>query len=431
MHSLAVLTALISTAAPGSPDDLEPSVRALFDDACTMCHDATDDAIDLESDYAALIGAPSSGDMPMITPGDPARSYLYVKIAGGPALHGDLMPLDEDPLSAEQIALVRDWIRAIPPQPQTAGSAAPSTTGGVATPPSAETPSPSDSLQDSITPPPRRSRAAFPGTHQIALHTTTTLGAQTYEFRVHHRFGRVGDERSYGGLRGGATISLGSGYGVTDDFDLLLRFSTSRLDWEFGGKYVPLKQEEDKPLSLGLFASAELLTEEPERASNRLTGSFQLMISRLWLERIASQATVGYSLLTNHSPRPRIDYGEGPEPVRDNRGTLNVGVAATLLLGKKKRHGIDLEYILPVPAAGATPDVFYFRGGDADPNGTTIGSWSAGWSARTGLHLFQVFVTNTRSIHTNLVAPGGDLGSPFSEWGEFFLGFNLSRRWKF
>ena len=78
-------------------------------------------------------------------------------------------------------------------------------------------------------------------------------------------------------------------------------------------------------------------------------------------------------------------------------------------------------------------------GGDAGPKDLTqIGGWSLGGSLRTGLHFFQVFITNNRQIHTNLWAPGGQTDNPFQTPGvtrginqpNFFLGFNLARKFK-
>jgi hypothetical protein len=45
-----------------------------------------------------------------VEPGDPANSYLYRKIIGS-GITGERMPQNLPPLSAAQIALVRDWIR--------------------------------------------------------------------------------------------------------------------------------------------------------------------------------------------------------------------------------------------------------------------------------------------------------------------------------
>ncbi len=403
---IVLLAASLRLSAVPAPANLEARVHEIFEDACAMCHDDADDDVDLESQPSGLLGKASSTGRPLIKPGEPERSYLYLKLTDESAIEGDLMPQDEDPLSADQLATIREWIQAMP------ADAAPA----------AET-----SGEGAV--PARKARAPFAGTHQIALHTTTTLARNEMEFRVHHRFGRAGVERSYAGLAGGAVISLGLAYGIVDAWDVLLRFSTLALDWELGSKFVPLRQEAGMPLSLGGYASLEIITQTPETAANRTTGNFQLFASRLWLTRWSTQATVGYSLMTNHSPHPVVTINDIVRDVRDRRATLNVGVASTWWIGKKRRHGIDLEYIQPIPSSQA-PDRLYYHGGDANPDGTTLGSWSLGWSARTGLHLFQIFLTNTRSIHTNQVAPGGDLGNPLAEWGEFFVGFNLSRRWK-
>ena len=62
------------------------------------------------------------------------------------------------------------------------------------------------------------------------------------------------------------------------------------------------------------------------------------------------------------------------------------------------------------------------------PDGPQYGGYGLGVAARAGLHLFQVFVTNVQDIHTSLIAPGGQANNPLA--GEFFLGFNISRKWK-
>jgi hypothetical protein len=64
--------------------------------------------------YAATVQTPSRElrKLPRVTPGDPERSYLYLKLtdahtaAGG---SGTLMPPDGS-LSADEIARIRDWI---------------------------------------------------------------------------------------------------------------------------------------------------------------------------------------------------------------------------------------------------------------------------------------------------------------------------------
>lgn len=196
------------------------------------------------------------------------------------------------------------------------------------------------------------------------------------------------------------------------------------------------------PLSFGMYVSMDWFRDFD--VANRVSGNFMALLSRLWFERWSTMLTMSYHLPTNHDPRVFVDLPDdevdGPRLVQDRRGTFVMGLASSVWLGKRKQWGIDLEYFLPVPD-GAEPNVFYYRGGDADPGGTKIGAWSLGGSYFTGKHLFQVFFTNNRQIHPNLAAPGGQSGNPFTTEGvdsknpfhkfNFFLGFNLTRLWTF
>lgn len=407
--------------------ELEPQVAEILEESCTMCHDSSDEDLNLE-ELSPLIGAKATTGAELIKPGDPNASYLYLKMLGAEGIEGDSMPLGDDPLPDEQLNLVRDWIAALPTDQ--AGDGDGDAGGG-------EPPEGEGSGSGPTDPPKRKDQKGkypFHGTHQIGLQTTTTLGKKSLEFRVHHRFGRWGRpfrDGTYFGLASGVIMSLGVSYGIVDGLDAMVRWSNQQLDWELGMKYIPVRQEDGKPLSFGAYASFEALSVAPDVASNRFTGNFQLLLSRLWFERWSTQLTAHYSMLTNHASVAMVDLGDGPEPVTDTRGTLGVGVASTVWLGKKKKHGIDLEYNLPIPIQGSPAAPFYYNGGDANPNGSIIGSWSVGWSVRTGLHFFQVFVSNTRSIHSNLFAAGGDTTNPFNPLGDFFVGFNLSRKWKF
>jgi mono/diheme cytochrome c family protein len=424
-----------------SPESLEADAQEIFEEYCTLCHDSTDDLNLEEARGRDMVGRLSSTGRPLLEAGNPDGSYLYAKLMGHEGIEGDPMPLDEEPLPAEQLESIAAWIRSIPAPEETSGPA-PAAPAPADTPPGdspakapSEDPEPVPEVRVVAQTPerrPARGRQPFHGTHQINLQTTTTLGKKVIAYRIHHRFGRVGGvgDRSYLGLANGVVMSMGLEYGIIDGLDVLARWTNSHLDWEIGAKYVPLRQEAGKPLSLGAFASFEGITDFPENAENRATGNFQVMVSRLWLERWSTQLTLGYSMFTNHDPHVVAELeGKGPTLVRDRRGTLNLALASTVWFGKKKKHGLDMEYILPIPDGGS-PNLFYYHGGDADPGGANIGSWALGWSARTGLHLFQVFVTNTRNIHTNLIAPGGDTKNPFKPFGDFFFGFNISRKWK-
>ena len=428
MPVIASLTFALTLSSAG-PAELEAKVQAIFDDECTMCHGRGVTPDDAEG--VALTGAPLSSLVqaksnatgePMVVPGDPDKSYLLKKMLGTD-IKGDLMPLGGDVLPADQLQAVRDWIAALPPD--AGGGAGGGTEGG-------------GTDGGTVTPPPPRKRQPFHGTTQIALPTTTTLGKRTLQYRIDHRFGRIGTERGAFGLDAGVSMAMGLAYGILDGWDVQLRRANSRKTWELGTKYVPVRQEDGKPVSFGGFAAFSLLRDFD--INNRYVGDFQAMLSRLWFDRWSTMLVVGYHLRTTHEARPLVDFEDnaGPVPVKDKRDTMTVGLASTVWLGKKKRWGIDMEYVLPIPASGKVPDLFYFRGGDADPNGSKIGSWSLGGSLKTAKHFFQVFFTNNREITTNNAAPGGQSGNPFSTEGvdsknpflkfNFFLGLNLGRQ---
>lgn len=420
-------------AAKPKASELEPKVRKIFDGKCTSCHDKGGDEVVLAGDLGHLTKVKSKDTgKPMVVPGDPDGSYLVSKLTGK-GIKGEQMPMGDDPLPAAEIDVVRQWIVALgdeakaPAEPTHGGTSTPTEPTPTEPTPTAEPEQPADD-GDGEEPAKEKSKPPFHGVFQINLPTTSTLGRRTFEFRIDHRFGQVGTERGAFGLDAGANISYGFAYGILSGWDVLIRRTNSRKGYELGTKYVPIRQEDGYKVSFGGYASVEYLRDFPSNTANPWAGNFQLMLSRLWFERWSTQLVVGYSLRTNHSPNVQVDLPndgvDGAVKVRDRRGTLGVGIASTVWLGAKKRWGIDLEYHLPIPT-----NVFFYRGGNADPNGSNIGSWALGGSVKTGLHLFQIFITNTREIHTNLYAPGGATKNPFTDRGNFFFGFNLSRKW--
>ena len=417
----AALFTFALAAGPAPDPELEAKVQEIFDDNCTACHsaggDPTDPAgIDLSGNlgrYSRAVAVGKSDEI-MVKPGDPTGSYLYKKMITTEGIEGDLMPLGGERLPDEQLAVVREWISSLPAE------------GG------------EDVVPDGPSePPPAPKRKPFNGTTQIVLPSTTTLGKLTLQYRIDHRFGRIGTERGAFGLDAGVVMSMGLALGILDGWDVLLRRTNSRKAWELGTKYIPIRQEDKYPVSFGGYASLDLLRDFD--IENRVTGNFMLLLSRLWFQRWVTMLTVSYHLRTNHNSRVLVDFddGDGPVLVRDTRDTFLLGFATTVLLGKKKKWGIELEYLLPIPDGG-DPNTFYYRGGDADPGGTRIGAWSLGGSYYTGKHFFQVFITNNREIHPQLAAPGGQTKNPFNTPGvdsnnpfheaNFFLGFNLGRR---
>ena len=88
---------------------------------CSGCHPGVVASLDLTAAhaYASTVGVRAVEDpsLPYVLAGDPARSYLYLKVAGWPGngrnpIVGGRMPFGKGPLSNADIAAIADWIRA-------------------------------------------------------------------------------------------------------------------------------------------------------------------------------------------------------------------------------------------------------------------------------------------------------------------------------
>ena len=94
--------------------DVDPGLwidaNKVFKMHCIDCHNQNRRRgyFDLSSHERYFKGG-SSG--PAVIPGDPGKSRLYT-LAKLPADHWDRMPPDGDPLTEEELAALRNWIRA-------------------------------------------------------------------------------------------------------------------------------------------------------------------------------------------------------------------------------------------------------------------------------------------------------------------------------
>ena len=83
-------------------------IQPIFENACWHCHGAEKGKAGLRMHNVALMFADEE-DFWVIRPGDPDASLLLERISL-PADHMDVMPPDADPLSADDVALIRTWI---------------------------------------------------------------------------------------------------------------------------------------------------------------------------------------------------------------------------------------------------------------------------------------------------------------------------------
>ena len=86
-------------------------VQDVFDGSCS-CHLAgTFPNLSAAQSYLSIVDGASSQGMPLVDPGDPGNSYLFLKIAGTDGIVGGRMPFGGPPfLTAGQIDAVEAWI---------------------------------------------------------------------------------------------------------------------------------------------------------------------------------------------------------------------------------------------------------------------------------------------------------------------------------
>ncbi|MBX2797802.1 MAG: cytochrome c [Myxococcales bacterium] len=91
--------------------DLQP----LWDAHCTSCHQYGGGATFLPlTDAFPLLSQQDSTqtDLPLVIPGDPENSYLWIKLAAAERMQMERMPLYSPVLDDADLRLVRAWIEA-------------------------------------------------------------------------------------------------------------------------------------------------------------------------------------------------------------------------------------------------------------------------------------------------------------------------------
>lgn len=111
----------VSHASEPQPIDFQRDIWPILTARCNGCHgeNAQEGQLRLDAKAIALRGGISG---PAIAPGDAQASVLLARISG--ADDGERMPLDDDPLADQQIALLRRWIESGANWPDAIGSAA-------------------------------------------------------------------------------------------------------------------------------------------------------------------------------------------------------------------------------------------------------------------------------------------------------------------
>ena len=111
--------------------DFESIQENVFTPICSPCHSGAGAPqglmLDAAHSYNLLVGVPSNEvpSLDRVKPGDPASSYIIIKLTNGAGIVGNQMPLGEKPLLPATIAAISQWItNGAPPAASTTGSTA-------------------------------------------------------------------------------------------------------------------------------------------------------------------------------------------------------------------------------------------------------------------------------------------------------------------
>lgn len=247
---------------------------------------------------------------------------------------------------------------------------------------------------------------AYKSTRLINLHTTEKVAKGALEFRISHRFGTLdGGGYEFFGLDQ-ATIRLGFEYGLSDRIMIGLGRNSFQKTYDGLFKADLLRQrtgDKNMPIGLTYVGTAAINTLKPavgtERTfSSRLTYSNQLIISKKFSE--------GFSFLL----APSWVHRNLVPTDNDANDLYALGIGGRIKL--TKRTSFNAEYVFRMPVENSPIFDSYYN------------SLSIGFDIETGGHVFQLHLTNSRSM-----IESGFIAQTSGDWldGGIHFGFNITR----
>lgn len=388
----------LAVAATAQETTIPDEVLDIFDARCAFagCHAGSNPTgeLDLSEEfaYASLVNQPSSGKSGAlrVKPGNPAESYILMKLKGSPGIEGERMPRGSEPLSAEQIATIERWIASLPEETQ------------------------------AVEAPEREYVQAFPGLSVATLPTAQTLDPGVFSYRVAHRWRGDVVEAGFAdffGLDAGAHMLTQLTFPIIENITVYVARSTEKATFEFAGKWRFLREKTDGsvPLSAAVVVGFDWETRkqlpgvgEISRTNRERFHQFvQLALSKQVTERISVLLVPG--ILFN-----------GNVTVTDEDPILTVGYAAKFMIF----DGFSV-FIEGIPILSGSEDALTVGGPRPDDEEFVFNdAVTLGFERRIGGHVFHVYITNSLALTTDQYMSGGNFDLLD---GEFRLGFNIYR----
>lgn len=258
----------------------------------------------------------------------------------------------------------------------------------------------------------------FLNTQLVNAQTTEVLPKKSWEFKIQHRFGKIGLDstlyQEFLGMDQTANIRLSLAYSINDRFNVAIGRTKYLKNYDFEGKYQLIKQAKGQkiPVSVALYGNAAIRTEKfPSVPANSYFSDWTTDFEYKFAHRVSySTELIISSKLSN-----AISLQLAPIYIHRNLvdpGQLNHTVALSFS-GRMKiglKSSVVFEY-------GYVFNSKYIADDFVHPA-------SIGYEVGTAGHAFQIFISSTQSIldqqiYTNSSIPYGD--------GEFLLGFSIKR----
>jgi hypothetical protein len=244
--------------------------------------------------------------------------------------------------------------------------------------------------------------ATFKGSRLINGHTVQNRKADAFEFLISHRFGRLnsGAYELFG--IDGANIRLGFEYGLTDRITIGLGRNSFEKTFDSFAKVKLLRQSSGRkvmPFSAVYLTSAALKTLKDQEGFtttvSKLTFTHQILIARKFGKLFSMQLM------------PTLVHRNLILAEQVNSDVYALGVGGRFKL--TQRLSLNAEY--------------YHRF-DVPESDTNFNSIAVGVDIETGGHVFQLHLTNSRSMIEKgfITETSGDFFT-----GDIHFGFNVSR----
>jgi len=256
----------------------------------------------------------------------------------------------------------------------------------------------------------------FTSTQVVNAQTTEVLPKKSWEFKIQHRFGKIGLDSSlvqdFLGMDHTANIRIAFGYSFSDRFYMAVGRTKVLKTYDFEGKYLLMKQTKEQkfPLSIALYANAAIRTERfpniPDSAyfgdwstdfyykpSHRLAYNTQIIFSSKINDAISLQLT------------PILIYENLVGPDLENH-TMALSFSGRFKTGLNSSILFEYGHVLNIRTNGF------------------VNPASLAYEIGTSGHAFSFFITSSQSILEQRIYTNSsyDYGN-----AEFILGFSIKR----